>query len=245
MDTRFTLLQLKHHCVKATGERPRETNQSQEWKQNGGRAGQDKSEEEGERRRCSHTEKRRSRIRWGSSVGATSPLMMSRGVKGHGSSMGSQESHPCHLFSPRDHELVGWGHCSRSRETEKSSHTTLQPLQNRLLPAREGKKGTKLLKQSVDLGKFLTSKLNRALHLNMFERGEDQEVVVEYLKRNQMVQGFWPFIFFSFELESFLHEVCCHRGSEIRSLWISLASRLGLSQGGLLRKSGGMALGNY
>lgn len=68
-------------------------------------------------------------------------------------------------------------------------------LQNRLLPASDGKKGPKLLKQSVDLGKFLTSKLIRAhaLHLNMFERevrgfGQTKNGLVERLKRNQMVQ---------------------------------------------------------
>lgn len=33
MDTRFPLLQPKHHCVKVTGERPWETNQSQDWEQ--------------------------------------------------------------------------------------------------------------------------------------------------------------------------------------------------------------------
>lgn len=33
MDTCFPLLQPKHHCVRVTGERPWETNQSQEWEQ--------------------------------------------------------------------------------------------------------------------------------------------------------------------------------------------------------------------
>lgn len=33
MDTRFPLLQPKHHCVRVTRERPWETNQSQEWEQ--------------------------------------------------------------------------------------------------------------------------------------------------------------------------------------------------------------------
>lgn len=37
MDTCFPLLQPKHHCVKVTGERPRETNQSQECGRRAGR----------------------------------------------------------------------------------------------------------------------------------------------------------------------------------------------------------------
>lgn len=48
MDTCFPLLQPKHHCVKVTGERPRETNQSQEWEKSWTR-GEQEAKEGGER----------------------------------------------------------------------------------------------------------------------------------------------------------------------------------------------------
>lgn len=48
MDTCFPLLQPKHHCVKVTGERPRETNQSQEC---GRRAGREASKTRPDRER--------------------------------------------------------------------------------------------------------------------------------------------------------------------------------------------------
>lgn len=63
MDTRFPLLQPKHHCVKVTGERPWETNQSQEWEQNMGveldrtRARDERLVEERRRHCCSHAKK--------------------------------------------------------------------------------------------------------------------------------------------------------------------------------------------
>lgn len=79
MDTRFPLLHPKHYCVKVTGERPCETNQSHEGEQQGEQSRTGRQQETGECRAgggeeallltCDNVEKEESRRRRSDAVG--------------------------------------------------------------------------------------------------------------------------------------------------------------------------------
>lgn len=121
MDTCFPLLQPKHHCVKVTGERPRETNQSQECGRRAGREAS-KTRAAGVRERTAAHGQRcgrgRSAVAVAAVKGRTSPgrggrevlkVILERWLR-RGDRVISSPHHttgvPCRIFRQRDWKIL-------------------------------------------------------------------------------------------------------------------------------------------